>query len=178
MKKRILLLLVVFGLTLLGSAQILPATSILYEATSLGGTSWELSYWVSDFTFAVDYGFTLFFDYGLYENITPVSASADWDVLVWEPDVWLGPGAYDALALVDDASLSEPFVVSFNWLGSGTPRDYTQSFEIYYLGPEFEILEAGTTATASAPVPEPGTLFLLGSGIAALLGCRRISNQV
>lgn len=132
------------------------ATSIIYDASDLGGGTWQYSYLVSDFTFNTDYGFTVYFDYGLYENIIPISDSGDWDEISWEPDPLLGAGAYDALALTDGASLIDPFTVSFHWLGIGTPWEHAQDFEIYYLDP-FQIIETGTTS----PIPEPGTLILL-----------------
>ena len=144
------------------------ATTITYDIVDLGSGVWEYSYWVSEYTFNTDYGITVYFDYGLYENITPVSDSSDWYEISWKPDPVLGAGAYDALALTDSASLADPFLVSFNWLGAGTPWDYTQNFEVYDLTDpsQIQILETGTTT----PVPEPATMFLLGSGLLGLAG--------
>jgi hypothetical protein len=144
----------------------------MISVDDLGGGIWQYSYWVSDYTFNSDYGFTVYFDYGLYENITPVSDSFDWDEISWEPDPMLGAGAYDALALIDSASLADPFTVSFNWLGSGSPWDYVQNYEVYYSDP-FQVFETGTTT----PVPEPGTILLLGSGIVGLFWFRKILKQ-
>ncbi|MEM2951183.1 MAG: PEP-CTERM sorting domain-containing protein [Nitrososphaeria archaeon] len=139
------------------------ATSIFFDALSLGGGTWQYRYWVSDYTFNTNDGFTIYFEYGLYENIIPVSDSTDWDEISWEPDPLLGAGAFDALALTDGASLAQPFIVRFNWLGTGTPLDFIQNFERYNLYP-FQILETGTTV----PVPEPSIISLLGLGIASM----------
>lgn len=168
MKK--VLLTIVTGI-LLTMANGVFATTILFDLSNIAGNQWEYRYWVSDYTFNPNYGFTVYFEYGRYNNIIPLSDSSDWDEISWEPDQSLGPGGYDALALKDNASLAQPFVVSFNWLGAGTPWDYKQDFEVYDLTDpsQIQILENGTTA----PVPEPGTLLLLGSGLITLIGIGR-----
>ena len=114
-----------------------------------------------------DYGFTIYFDETLYANLSNPTASADWDVITWNPIVPPpSPGGYDALALVDGASLS-PFSIDFTWLGHGTPG--SQPFDIYYsTTSDFTLLENGTTS-----VPEPATALLLVAGFATLPWARR-----
>ncbi len=152
------------------------ATTIQYIATNLQDSDpnqdlWQYSYLVSDRTFSENTGFTIYYEYGLYDSITPVSAPAKWNIDSWDPDpAFQDNGAYDALALVDDPPLDSPFVVNFVWLGNGEPGP--QPFEIYYDdGNTFKILESGTTT--SSPVPLPSTLLLLISGLAAGLCNRR-----
>ena len=95
------------------------AISILTQATDLadvadGEDLWQYAYTVSDHTFAEDTGFTIYFDYTLYAGVDPepFSPNADWDVLTWDPDTLLpDDGAYDAYALIDNASLADPFLV-------------------------------------------------------------------
>jgi hypothetical protein len=159
MKKCILMaiLLVLFSIP---SAN---AISINYKANDLGSELWQFDYYVSDFDFDADYGFQVFYEYGLYESITPVSSPSDWDVLAYDPDSIFGApvnGAYDALALVDGASLSESFSVQFRWLGAGDPNG--QYFEVY--DPTFAYVDSGQTA----PVPEPATFLLFSAGLAGL----------
>jgi hypothetical protein len=153
------------------------AITISYQATDLADTTpgedlWQYSYSVSGYTFNQDYGFTVLFDYSLYSKLEdpPPSVNADWDPLVLQPDLGLpADGTYDALALVDNASLANSFTLSFVWLGSGTPG--SQPFDVY--DPDFQIIEEGRTTSGAAAIPEPATLLLLGSGFIGLLGIRK-----
>lgn len=155
------------------------ATTISYTATDLAdgsdGDLWQYSYILSGAIFNENSGFTIYFDYNLYSHlaIQNPTNSAEWDTITLDPDPNLpDAGVYDALALKDDASLADPFTVSFVWLGgSGGPG--SQYFEIYIDEPSnsFEILDDGFTT--SSAVPEPGTMLLFGTGLAALIGSRR-----
>ena len=149
------------------------AGTILYEATDLVDTTpgedlWMYSYVLNGFTFFENYGFQIFFDYMLYSNLEdpPPLVNLDWDPIVFQPDLGLpDDGIYDALALVDNPSLADPFTVSFVWLGAGSPG--TQLYEIY--NENFDIIATGETTV----IPEPTTIILLGSGLLSLAGLRR-----
>lgn len=159
------------------------ATTITSVATDLTDTAagedlWQIEYTVSDYTFNADQGFTIWFDLGLYEELTIISAGSgsDWDVLVWNPDSSIpDDGAYDALALVDNASLDATFIVSFVWLGSEVPN--TQSFDVYELSYDgyYTTIESGQT---SSPVPEPGTIILAAIGFIGLARFGRSSRNI
>ena len=155
------------------------ATIINYEATDLanitsGEDLWQYTYTVSDYTFAKDTGFTIYFDDAI--EIFPLSSNLNWDILTWDPDLTIPDhGAYDALALENNASLTDPFMLSFVWLGISPPGP--QDFQVYSLIDGFEILESGRTVAAATPVPEPATLLLLGSVLAGLLGFKRFKPQ-
>lgn len=169
-----LLVLATFLVFPMGSAH---AINIYYEATDLADTTtgedlWQFSYTVSDHTFAADTGFTIYFALGLYDLLDPfpTAPNADWSVLTWDPDPSIpDDGAYDAYAWNDNASLNDPFTVSFVWLGPDTPG--AQFFDVYD-GFTWEILDSGETIAAT-PVPEPATMFLLGTGLAGLVGLRK-----
>jgi hypothetical protein len=98
--------------------------------------------------------------------------NADWDTLALQPDPGLpADGLYDALALVNNASLADAFVVDFIWRGTGTPG--TQRFEIF--DDTFAVIDEGGTIPAGGPtpIPEPTTLALVLSGAALLWGGKR-----
>lgn len=181
MKKKYLSMILV-GLLTLGTALVANATAIIkYTATDLsdvnpGEDLWQYSYTVSNNTFAADTGFTIYFDLGLYDFLdpAPTAPNGDWDVLTWNPDPLLpDDGAYDAYALVDNASLADMFTVSFVLLG-GSSGLGSQFYEVYYDGPNWSVhtagLTQGYTPSGAAPVPEPATMLLFGTGLAGLVG--------
>ena len=175
MKKKYLSMILV-GLLTLGAAVLANATVIHYSATDLtdiniGEDLWQYSYTVSDNTFAADTGFTIYFDLGLYDFIdpAPIVPNSDWNVFTWNPDPLLPDnGAYDAYALLDDASLADMFTLNFVWLG-GSSGPGSQFFEVYD-GLTWSVLEDGYTVAGAAPVPEPATMLLVGTGLAGLVG--------
>ena len=176
MKKKYLSVILA-GLLILGTAGLANATAISYIATDLtdvnqGEDLWQYSYAVSNNTFAVDTGFTIYFDLGLYDLLDPppTAPNTDWDILTWDPDPSLpGDGAFDAYALVDNASLADIFNVSFVWLvGSSGPG--SQFFEVYDDGLTWGVLESGSTTAGAAPIPEPATMLLFATGLAGFVG--------
>lgn len=161
-----LLLLTLFPLLLPLAA---GASTIRFEALDLADTvpgqdRWQYTYAVSGFAFPQNHGFSIFFDPAVYTALeSPPAVNADWDIIVLQPDVLLpDEGLYDALALANDAGLTDPFVVTFTWLGTGSPG--AQPFELY--DASFQAIEQGITV----PVPEPTTGILLLLGLTAL--CR------
>ncbi len=144
------------------------AIEISYEVTDLsdaviGEDLWQYTYTVSDYTFNIDSGFSIYFDSQLYSNLQDPapSVNTNWDILTFQPDNSLPTaGVYDALSLTNGASLADPFVVSFNWLGNGTPG--AQAFDIY--DNTFNAVASGFTS----PVPEPSSILLMLSGLLGL----------
>jgi hypothetical protein len=166
----LLVVLALVSVLALGKAQ---AATITFQAIDLedvntGEDLWQYSYTVSEHDFMQDYGFAICFDPDAYANLqeSAPAVNADWDVMSFQPDPNIpSPGWYDALALVDHASLEDSFSINFVWLGDGTPG--TQAFEIY--DPNWEVTEDGSTS----PVPIPSAVVLLMSGIFAVVGWRR-----
>lgn len=157
---------------LMGPVTSLHATSISFTVSSLGSNTYEYTYTVINDTLASAIGeFTVFFDFGLYENLTVTTPVAGWDEIAVNPDLVFGVpdvGFYDAQALmagIAPGSTVNNFSVRFDWLGAATPG--AQFFEV--IEPTTSVvLDAGTTIPADIPIPEPGTLLLFTTGLFAL----------
>lgn len=149
-------------------------TTIYYVPSDLadvapGEDLWRYQYFVHDFAFSENQGFTVYFDRNIYRALQspPPSAGSDWDVITLQPDLNLpDDGAYDALALVDNPSLPGSFLVDFVYLGAGTPG--SQPFDVNQFAPDgsFDgVLDSGFTLS----IPEPATGLLSLSALGALL---------
>ena len=171
-------------LILLASPGSTQATTIQFTATDLndtlgpGGDLWQYSYVVSGLPFPMNYDFSILFSPNLYRDLeNPPPPVTDWDVLTLQPDPALpADGLYDALALVDNASLANPFTVHFLWLGGSGTTPGAQPFAINEFDAQGNFLrtvETGQTQTP-APIPEPGTFVLLSMGLVGLLGWSRV----
>lgn len=144
------------------------AATITYDVTSITGNTWEYNYTVNNNTLGFNIEeFTVYFDFGVYENLSLITAPATWDPLLVEPDNFFSnDGSYDALAL--NAGIAPGyslgiFSVRFDYLGAGTPG--SQYFEIVNSS-TFDVLDSGRTS----PVPIPAAVWLFGSGLLGLIG--------
>jgi hypothetical protein len=150
------------------------ATVIAYRATDLvdvvpGEDRWQYEYLVSGFAFPQFFGFDIFFpvaDGFLFGDLQdpPPTPNADWATLTIQADPLLpADGFYEAVALVDNASLADFFTVEFTWRGAGVPG--SQIFELF--DDSFQVIERGETIPLT-PIPEPSALLLVGIGLFAL----------
>ena len=152
------------------------AATISFQATDLpdvvaGEDLWKYSFTVAG-SFVAFGGFEVIFSPSLYRSLEiplpPPPDPLDWLVDITEPDAVLpADGLYRATALSDTPSLADPFMVSFIWLGSGSPG--AQSFNVF--DDTFNPTGGGRTQSASTQIPVPGTAALMGLGL-LVLGAR------
>lgn len=151
------------------------AATINADLTNISGNTYQAEYTVENDSLASTIDeFTIWFDLGLYENISTVSTPADWDPLVIQPDASIpDDGFYDVLALSSGITNGDSlggFIVSFDWLGGNASM--SQFFEI--IDPStFNVLASGNTIVAANNVPEPFSITLLASGLAGMAFSRK-----
>jgi len=166
------------GLSLFALAQTGFANTIFFTVDNLGGNAWEYNYTLSHTGAAGDptlEAFSIFFDLGLYENLSVSGSPADWDSIVFQPDPGLpDDGIFDSFALVvgiDPGEIVAGFSVIFDFLGVGAPGE--QFFEFY--DPfDFSVIADGITELQAVSVPEPASLSLFAAGLMIIaFGMRR-----
>ena len=173
------------GLLALVVAPGAAAVVITYQATDLPnvpgpGDRWQYSYNVVSGNFGLGGGFNVLFSPALYSSLEPSlpQTVGDWDVVVVaqpDPDpVNPADGLYAAVASTPTPSLAVTFVVTFDWLGIGTPGP--QPFEVFDAS-GFLPSEGGLTqAAAVGEAPLPGTFALLMLGLLALRARSAVSQ--
>jgi len=155
-------------------AQTAGAAIIEYDATFLGGNSWQYDYTIyNNSTEDVIAGFDIYYAYGDYNNLDLLSIPLGWDgfydnpfdmgfiddglVAVWLDGYGLLPG--------ENAGI---FSVTFDWFGDGLPSG--QWFYAY--DGKWGIIGEGDVVPgvpgSTEPIPEPQTFMLLGTGILGL----------
>jgi len=156
------------------AAPIIEFTTVDLSDPFPGEDLWQYAYTVSGFTFNVDQGFSVYFDPNLYSDLVAGSAPPDWDILTIQPDPVLGDdGSYGALATVNLASLANPFVVTFQWLGGASgPGSQPFTIDEFDESGAYTELDSGVTRRA---IPEPATLLLLAPALAYAMRRRRTS---
>jgi hypothetical protein len=166
-------------LSLAPGAGVARAVQITFEAIDLsdvapGEDLWSYSYQVSDFTPASNVAFETLFDPALYRGLQDSPPGvAGWDILSIQPDLNLPDvGRYSSLALDDAATLAEPFLLTFVWLGGAGTTPGIQPFQINAFdaqGGFLATLDTGfTTPAAAQPVVGPTTLLLTATGMLGL----------
>jgi PEP-CTERM motif-containing protein len=168
---------------------------IQYTAVDLADSStgdlWQYQYDVSGAFFAAFEGFEIHFDQNLYADLSFDAKSpinSDWFPQLLQPDPNLGvfgQGEFDAVALVNRASLFDSFVVNFVYLGPKNTSPGSQSFDLtLFDGTQFDGKDPTTLSFIgyqgsgkTEEVPEPSAIALLGTGLAlARLRFKKLSR--
>jgi hypothetical protein len=171
---RRVLVLAIAGFAVMASQA--RAAAITFTATDLGASMWQYDYVVGSASFNAFEGFAILYDPTLYADLSGEStANPGWILGVQVTDPLLpDPGRFDAVALVNGASIASPFSIQFRFLGAGGPGG--QPFELtVFDGPDFGFVSSTPAGqTVRAAVPEPSSLLLFASGLAgAVLRLRR-----
>jgi hypothetical protein len=146
-------------------------TEVQYQVTNVSGDEWQYSYAIQDSVpFVANEALTVTFYAALYTNMDSAPPSpAGWSAFSAPSDTTLMfDGIYTAAANADGASLSGPFTITFDYLGSGTPGSQPFSIDLFDSnGNLLSNVTTGVTTPLNAGVPEPATgLLLLTAGVA------------
>lgn len=154
----------ILGLVMLAGllAAKLPAATILFDVTDLGGGVFRYNYAVSGLSLLQGQELDISFDPAVYASLSNGVAPNAFDLLLFQPGSPPGAkGVYSAAALVNHPPLTGTFSVDFTLTRAGRPgpQPYTiTSFDTDGM----HTVESGSTVPA---VPEVGNVFLSGTGL-------------
>jgi hypothetical protein len=186
MRMRFVVELILFaGIICLATPPSVLADQVQYQVSNVSGNEWQYSYYISNpplNSLLNLQAFTVFFDPSLTTNLQDTSGEStpNWGIFSIPYDPVLGSdGFYTAQALTDNP-LTDPFTITFDYLGSGTPG--SQFFSIDQFDANGNLTSnlgiGDTTLLPSAETPEPGTLVLYLSGLVGLLGISNVRKRI
>ncbi|MDN5935585.1 MAG: PEP-CTERM sorting domain-containing protein [Nitrosospira sp.] len=148
--------------------------TVTYTAADLpdsvpGADRWQFTYHAAGSLNPFE-GFDVLFDPSDFAVLSVDATPPGWLTYTLEPDLlFVADGVFSA-TIDGFGMLPADFVVSFDWLAAGTPG--SQLYEVF--DDSFNVIAEQTTVPDSVnPIPEPGSLMLIGSGLAAVAMIRR-----
>ena len=174
-------------LTLLLICSTSQAALINVDINKDNGNVYTAEYALTNNSASVIDAFTLYFEFGLFQNIQVLNTPTDWDVLAEDPAIFAAPlpGLVDGLALGAPLAVGDVLSglkISFEWLGAPNVVSFSQAFEIYDPN-TFDIIESGSNdvASSSSAVSEPSILCILFASLGFIFLRQRkkgVSNYV
>lgn len=149
------------------------AMQIDYTATSLGGNSWRYDYTLDNAVpSAVFNEFTVYFPWPGTVSIDNTVSAGGWGVFVAQTDPSIPDGGYvdwlNFAGSVPGGSVISGFSIDFTADVGVTPG--AQAFDLIASDANtgaFAVVYSGHTVPANGTVPEPETLLLVATGLAA-----------
>jgi hypothetical protein len=151
-----------------GSAAVL---TVAYTTSDLadtvpGADRWQFTYRAAGSLNPFE-GFNVLFKPSDFAALSVDSTPPGWLTYALGPDLAFATDGVFSSTIDGTGTLPAEFIVSFDWIGTGVPG--SQPFEIF--DDSFNV--AGEGITTPATLPEPGSLILMGGGLAAFAMIRR-----